>query len=535
MLTQVSLGVLLGLLALLLSAPASKPTRFASWIGNAFGAVAMQTLDRPAISWSTTAMPTLRKRAFDSEANHEYIVIDGDRKPLRSVRETTLRWGKRPFTFIDEKKGVTFDLRDVAFGRAYVERKRDSDFSFAAYRTERDETGSERVVGVDTYVRAFLEAAPGPYAMDMAASVRPMIDGGEDAGAYDRVWEGTKRMFLPYQDSTGILKLALPLIAFGAALFGGYYLFGPGRLPGSPVRTVGVGAGVTVPLLFGSDDGDDENAAEDDDGAGGGQEADESDTPRRRDRLGAWLREWWAVLLAGGGVMAAIAAGLRFAPTTTLFILGGAGGVIVGVPLLSAAVISAAPASLAEPVAEGWAILAFTAFDDPVVEQLTDRGIHIREGEGEGPRYRFCKTYVGFDLDRAPEAFGRAGETGEALEEPEYRSDARADGGADIIPNDCVPTSKVTSGGHEGLIPTFDADDPDDVERRESTFVRTDRWLARFADVATGVRTKHAQQAATKEFADGSPDFSDRQIMLLSLGAAFAGIGISVGVWGLLL
>jgi len=242
MLSQLSLGVLLGLLTLLVAAPASKPTRFNTWIGNAYAAIAMQTLDRPAISWSTTATPTLRKRAFDAEAAHEYLKIDGEQVYLRSVRETTLRWGKRPFTFVDEKLGVTFDLRDVAVGRSYVERKHDSDFSFAAYRTERDEDGTQRVVGIDTYVRAFLEAASGPYSMDLAASVRPMVDGGEDAGAYDRVWEGTKRMFLPYQSGIGIMKLALPVIAFGAALFAGYYLFGPGRMPGSPVRTVGVGA-----------------------------------------------------------------------------------------------------------------------------------------------------------------------------------------------------------------------------------------------------------------------------------------------------
>jgi hypothetical protein len=512
MLTQLSLGVLLGLLGLLLAPPLSKPTRFATWIGNTCGSVAMQSLDRPAISWSTTATPTLRKRAFDSEANHEYIVIDGDRKPLRSVRETTLRWGKRPFTFVDERIGVTFDLRDVAFGRAYVEHKRDSDFSFAAYQTERDEDGGDRVVGVNTYVRAFVEAASGPYPMDLAASVRPMVDGGEDAGAYDRVWEGTKRMFLPYQKSTGILKLALPLIAFGAALFGGYYLFGPGRLPGSPVRTVGVGAGAVLPWAISGADG-----------------------PGRRQRLAAWLRDWWAVLLAGGVVVAVVAVGLRFAPAATVAVLGGALAVIVGVPLGSAVVISAAPASIAEPVAEGWAILAFTAFADPVVEQLNDRGMRIREGEDSGPRYRFCKTYVGFDLDASPEAFGRAGETGKALEGSQYRGDARADGGEGIIPEDCVPTHKVTSGGHRGLIPTFDAADKRDRARRQSTFVRTDRWLARFAGVATGERVKHAQQAATKEFADGSPDFSDRQIMLLSLGAALAGIGISVGVWGVLL
>jgi hypothetical protein len=57
-------------------------------------------------------------------------------------------------------------------------------------------------------------------------------------------------MFLPYQDPLPMLKLALPVLAFIGAMFAGYYIFGPGTLPGgSSTRTVSVGASSLLPWL----------------------------------------------------------------------------------------------------------------------------------------------------------------------------------------------------------------------------------------------------------------------------------------------
>jgi len=101
-----------------------------------------------------------------------------------------------------------------------------------------------------------------------------------------------------------------------------------------------------------------------------------------------------------------------------------------------------------------------------------------------------------------------------------------------MLPPEHEPTGRVTNAGHTGFLPTPDVDDRAFMRR---TYVRTDRWLARFADAATGTMCERAQQEATKEFADGSPQFTDRQLMYLSIGGGVAGFLAGVLLWGLLL
>jgi len=505
-LSQLGMGILSGLVILLLAPALLRPTRFAAWVGNAYSTIAMQTLNRPSIMVGTNTDLSLRKRAVDDEFDAEEISVGDETKKITRTPGTTLRWGNRPFTFVDGRFGSTFDLRDVAFGLSFVEAVRDGRFAYHDWI--RNDEGE--IIDVQGYVRGVLQPeADGPLPMTLEESVRPMIDGAEDATAWDRVYEGVKRMFLPYQSNVSVLKLALPGIMLFAGVMGGYYLIGPGQLPGSPSgRTVSVGAGAGTILLLGIGG----------DGDGGG-----------RPHLGtavAWVREWWAVALAVLAIVGAVVAGLFFAPVSTVLILVGILAAIGGSALGSAAILSALPAALCEPIAEAWLTLAFFAFDDPIIEQSESKTIQIVEGDGGGERYRFCKAFVGFDLDVTPDTFGRAGMRGSEL--GQLRSpDVAADGG--VVPAEHEVTDRITSAEHEAFIPEFDE------EQYRETFVRTDRWLARFADASTGLMCERAQQQATKEFAGGEPPISDRRLLVLSIGAGIGGLVASGLFWGLLL
>ena len=63
-----------------------------------------------------------------------------------------------------------------------------------------------------------------------------------------------------------------------------------------------------------------------------------------------------------------------------------------------------------------------------------------------------------------------------------------------------------------------------------TTFVRTDKWLARFKDAATGDTVDTAMQEAIKEFAAGDPELSDGWLMKLSAILFGAGFGFWVVV-----
>jgi hypothetical protein len=505
--SQLGIGILLGLTVLVLGPPLLQPTRFGMWLANAYAAIAMQTLGRPSISVGANTDLSLRKRSFDDTYDAETLTIGGEEKKITMTSGTTLRWGNRSFTFVEEKFGSTFDLRDVAFGRAFMELVRDGSFAYDEYL--RDDDG--KIIGVRGYVRAFLEPAEGPYKMDLGESVRPMIDGNEDATAWNRVYEGVRRMFIPYQDAMPVMKLALPGVMLFAGVMGGYYLFGPGQLPGgTATRTVGVGAGSVLPWLsWGGSDGDDSSHAALD-----------------------WFREWRGVL--GAGLM--VAGGLLFAfqaaPATTAIVVVGVAGTVVASALGSASVISLLPARLSEPFAEAWMTVGLKGVDDPIITQDDNNCIRVDDGDDDGPRYRLCKSFVGFDLDVSPAAFGRAGATGKELAKFEA---AMTDGGEADLPADLVATKQITNADHTGLVPNVDPMADSWSERRQKTFVRTDRWLSRFTDAATGKICERAQQEATKEFADGKPEISDRRLIMLSIGAGVGGLLGSFVLWGLLL
>lgn len=550
-------GLLVGLVGLLAAAPLSKLTKHGPKIGNIYAAIAMQTLQRPAISISPNTDFSLRRRSFDDQYVSETISAGDSVKRITKIPNSVHRWGKRPFAFVDELYGDTFDLRDVLVGRREHEHKKDGGMVYQDYKYDNE----GRLVGLSTYVRAFIELERRqPLSMELEESIHPITDGAEDADAWKRTYEAVKRMFLPYQDSTGLLKLALPMIALLGGFLAGFYLFGPAQLPGETGTTVSVGAHLLL-LLGLRDPGDDDDRDGRDDDA----------EPTRREQAAARLQslasrvagktqtsggdaaarlragasqtwEWlqsvrrvrWLQLAIGLVLAAVLGVGLLISVTGTLVFVVSLAATVLLLPLLSATAISALPGVISEPIAEAWMTLGLKAFDDPIVRQTATDGYRIDEADelgpafdGTGDRYRFCKSWVGFTCDVEPEAFGNAAVKGSKL--GEYRSTNVVTDGGDVLPDDVEPTEKISNADHLGLVPSFEAMDD---QRRRATFVRTDRWLARFKNAATGKMAERAQKEATKEFAGGEPPFTDRQIMLYSLGTLVGGLAFSFILFG---
>jgi hypothetical protein len=510
-------GALLGVVILLMAPSLAAQTRFNEWAGNAYATIAMQTLRRPAIAVSENTEFSLRRRLYDADYRAEKVDDGSDTTAyIAKISDTVQRWGQRPFTFVDEKFGITFDLRDVAVGRQVVEYDRDGEMVV-----------SDRPNSYTTLVRAFIELRERKaLKMDLGESVHPITDGSEDAHAWDRVYEAVKRMFLPYQDPVGVLKLALPMLAVVGGFLAGFYFFGPGRLPGESGTSQPIGVGATLLLL----------AA----GGGRGDGDDESDQPPSRterliQRVRAVESRTWKQLGLSVAIAAAVVTPLVIFQLAFVVFVAAAVGVVVLLPLMSSTLLSVLPATLAESIAETWMTLGLKAFDDPIIRQTETSEFGINEAttlqpefRDTGQRYRFCKSYVGFTCDVTPDTFGPAGVHGTKI--GEYRpTDVITDGG-DLAPDGYEPTSKISNGGHNGFVPTFEAVDS---YRRQATFVRSDRWLARFRDAATGKMAERAQQEATKEFAGGEPPFSDRQIMLFSLAGLAGGMIFSFILWGL--
>jgi len=520
-------GVLLGLVVLLAAPPLLKSSERGTTIGNIYAAVAMQTLGSPAISVSSNTKLRLKRRYFDEQYDSEKVTAGDVARRITKTPGSIGRWGRRAFTFVDEKYGSTFSLRDVLVGYREHELRKDGQMVYQDYHY--DDQG--RLTGLSTYVRAFFEfAGRRALSMDLSESIHPITDGAEDATAWDRVHEGVKRMFLPYQQSTGVLKLALPMLAVIGGFLAGFYFFGPGQLPGEGgSQPIGVGATLLLLAAGGGDPAEETKDAAD--------EEDVEQQPSQIERCVGWIQsvdtKVWIALGICVFVVATVVPALMIAPAATIAFIVALGATILLLPLGSATVISALPGALAEPIAEGWMTIGLKGFRDPVIQETESGEYQISEcetlpGVGASPRYRFCKAWVGFTCDVSPESFGEGAIRG--VDMSHFRTEAVTDGGETSLPSALEPTEALVNGGHEGVVPSFEAMN---AERGSHVFVRTDRWLSRFAEASTGRMTERAQREATKEFAGGEAPFSDRQIMIFGIVGLAVGLGLSFLLWGL--
>lgn len=549
MLQWLMFGVLAGIVLVLLLPLLARQTETipgAEWFGNVYATIAMQTLGSPSISVSPNMDFSLRKRAFSQQYSSEYVKKAGKILRVTPVEDTVHRWGTKPFTFVDEKFGNTFDLRDVVFGRVEHELRKDGEM---VYEESLYEKG--RVVDRMTFVRAFLDVGSGTQTvdMDLKQSIDPITDGWEDSTAWARLREGVRRMFLEQGKGMGLMRIIFVTMSPIAGLMAGFYLFGPGALPGATGGTT-IGVGSSLFGLFGlggDDDGDDND-----------EDAD-SDTNQLNERVvdgikqGAaasveavktvvsWLRSIDAVAYKRAAlavvVVSLLAGGLLLSLVGMIAFVGAAGTVAATIIIGSSRVLAAFPAKLCEPVAELWMQLGLMAFDEPVIHQDHGEFEVVEESsisESVSDRYRFCKHWVAFALDVDADAYGRAGV--ESADIIDYRDgsdaeDISADSGVEIasqLPDGWEPTNKLTNANHRGLVPSSETVQ----DNMTTTWVRSDRWLGRFADASTGTVCERAQEEATKEFAGSERPVSDTQLMKYSLGLMSAGLVFSVIIWG---
>jgi hypothetical protein len=534
----IATGAIGGLLIILLAAPLSSNTNYSKRVSNWYLTTAMATMDRPAFVVSPTTDISLESRSVNQRFNREELPGD-PATLLRLTRNSTLRCGKRAITFVDEQFGVSFDLRDVAVFEKLT--TLDHDGNLATTHEQQNQYGD--VVGLTAFERAVCridDAGPSSLSMNLDSNVRAWCDGNEDATAWHRTWKAVERMFSMHGSALSWLKSLVPVLALIAGLFAAYYLIGPGSLPGAPSsRDIGVGAGSLLLLgLFGdSDDAEPESDDVDDNAESDVDDALQIDNRILAGVAGALIACTTLLILA---LTAPSAIGtLAIAAATSVVVFG---AVWIG----STAIISSLPRAIRDPIGNLWLTLALNGLDDPILYQTASGTLELRESsdiglDGSGPRYRVGTNLVGFAVDRSVDSFDGAGIRGSKL--GTLRDDAPAgsitdvaavsDGGqVESLPADYELTTSIQNGGVHGVVPSYDAMDSD---KRSGTYVRTDKWMSRMADAATGKISERAQLEATKEFADGESGFSDQQLMYLSLGAAIAGFIGGAGLWAVLL
>lgn len=306
-------------------------------------------------------------------------------------------------------------------------------------------------------------------------------------------------MYIGYQEDLSFWKLLVPVTAGLLAFATGYYVLGPGQMPGGSSGGGGSPISVGTLLLLSTTDP-------------------KELLSRVREKI-----EKRHVVQAGAmlAVKAVVVGSISVFGVGTSLILFGA--FLGGAALLPLLTLILGAVGKGENLAELLMMIGLMGFDDPMFDLGADDQYRVVEAEAVGlegtPRTKFAKSLVGFTCDVSPEAFGHAGHSAADLED--YRPvQLVADGGAASLPRGYVPTEGMTNANHQGFMPA----DPSP----STTFVRSDTWLGRFRDSATGAAIAVAEQEATKKFAAGDAEISDNRLMKLSAVAAALGIGFWV-------
>jgi len=216
----IATGTIIGLLIILLGAPVAASTDYHDRVSNMYLSTAMQTLRNPAFVVSNTTNITLQSRSINQQFDREELPGDPG-VLLRGTRNSTVRCGKRACTFVDQKMGVCFDLRDVVvfdkLSRLY------HNGALQTYEYQRDENGTTK--SVEGFVRAVArvdDTGERSLDMDLDSNLRKWIDGNEDGTAWHRVWKGVERMFAMRGSALSWLKSLVPVLAWIAGLFAAY-------------------------------------------------------------------------------------------------------------------------------------------------------------------------------------------------------------------------------------------------------------------------------------------------------------------------
>ena len=516
MLNAVLLLGCFGFAGLFVIPAALSSTRWGSKIGNAYARFIAFALRRPALTVGKRSDLTLRQLSYDDVFSAEEFEAGGVMRKVRRPAENVHRLGSTPLAFVDEEYGVTFDLRDLLLSEKALSLREDGQL-VRTYSVFEDGTPTR----VEHFFRAFLEIAERrAMALDLDDSVRPWVDGSEKAHLHERMDEAVRRMFIDRQEDLSFFKLLVPMIGIGAGLLLGFYIVGPGQLPGEPVSSspIDVGAIGLVSLTS-------------------GRQWLSVQASRVRETLGSGAGgddglniPWWRIgkALVATGVLA-ITAGIAI--KIGMFwsaVIGGS--FLAGFAFLPLLLLVFGALGAGAGLGDLMLMAALMGFDEPVINLRADDRYEIREADALGledpPKVKVAWTLVGLSCDVDPEAFDGAGATAADLED--VRDQFAADGGRDA--DECLPTGfestrEIQKAGHHAYLPTNPS--------TRSTFVRLDMFLARFRDAATGGLLDVAEKEARKQYAAGDPDLSDQRLMVLSLAGTVLGFLLSAGVFAL--
>jgi len=239
MLNTVLLGLCVGVVGVFLAPAMLRPTRLGTKIANAYARFVATALKRPAITVGKNSDLTLRQLETDDVFNRETAETGGVKRMVSRAGDVH-RLGTSPLAFVDEEYGVTFDLRDLLVTSREHRLREDGQI----IQTFEQYTNGE-LTRLQHYFRAFFEFDEREgLSMDLDKSIRPVVDGSEKAHWHERMDEAVRRMFIDRQDGIPFLKMLLPGIGLALGLVAGYYLLGPGVMPGSSGSS-----GITVGLL----------------------------------------------------------------------------------------------------------------------------------------------------------------------------------------------------------------------------------------------------------------------------------------------
>jgi hypothetical protein len=503
MISAIVFGLVAGIILSLFLPTLLARTRLASWAGNAWFAFAAKAMKRPAVSVGNRGSPSLRQLSFDSTYEQETVEVGEVEKKITRTAGAVHRVGATPFAFFDERFGVIFDLRDLLVGRLEHELREDGEI--VKTHTEFGEDGEPTLT--EHYWRGFLEIEERPgLDLDVESSVRPITDGSEEADWWSHVYEAVRRMYILRQEEVSVLKMIIPFAVGGAALFVGYYVFGPGPMPGTGGGTSAPDA-VSVGWLILT-------------GAGGGALG-------KARRILAAVKEQmpWVAIAKTIGLTAAIAlAGLLSVAAGPFNAVLFWGSLLIGFGILPLITLIMGAAGYGGPLAELFLWGGIQAFDEPILNLTSDDRYRFVEADALGledhPRVRIAKSWIGLSCDVNPDAFGRAGYAASDVADYQPPKEFTPDGGSSVIPRGYTPAEGMRKAGKDAFVPRSLSPD--------TTYVRLDAWLRRFKDAATGHGVDTADREATKDFAAGDPKWSDEKIMSMSVKAAIAGLGF----WG---
>lgn len=511
MLNTIVLSAAAGLMTLLAGPALLSRTDHGPKVANAYASFVFKALSRPAITVGKHGDLMLRQLSYDEIFDSETMTTDGVERKVTRTAENVHRFSSTPLAFVEEVWGVTFDLRDVLIGRLEHEHRDDGEMT----RTYSEFDDSGRPIRLERFWRGFFELDERPaLSMNLNQSVRPIIDGSEKAHWHEQMDEAVRRMFVDREQSLGFLKLLLPGVGLGIGLVLGYYLLGPGQMPGgggNVTDTISVGA--IIPLSF------------------------ESVREQLTDVYSRVLEHltnagekvsalpWRTIGIAVGALSALVLAGLGALTLGVATSIIASAGFIIGFSVLPVLVLVFGAIGRGASIGELIIMSGLMGLGDPVLDLTEDDKYRFEEADELGlvdpPQVKLAKTLIGLSCEVSPKAFGSAGY--DAADVEETRDSVATDGGADLsscLPRNYEPTEQMTKAGHSAFVPA-DAN-------ASKTYVRADKWLARFRDAATGDRLDVAEAEAKKEYAAGDPQLSDGQLMRYTMALAIAGFGFWV-------